>query len=118
MQVALSLVLVVAAGLFLRTFASLTQQRLGYDTERLLLVSVDPQKSGVDESRRAGALRTDAGGGPAVPGVSSAALSAIPPMSGMGWNNTIEAPGEPQPPVKDQTVWFNGVSPGWFATYG
>ena len=33
-QVALSLVLVVAAGLFLRTFASLTQQRLGYDTER------------------------------------------------------------------------------------
>ena len=117
-QVALSLVLVVAAGLFLRTFASLTQQRLGYDTERLLLVSVDPQKSGVDESRRAALYEDGCGGSRSRPGVSSAALSAVPPMSGMGWDNTIEAPGEPPPPVKDRTVLFNGVSPGWFATYG
>jgi putative ABC transport system permease protein len=117
-QVALSLVLVVAAGLFLRTFASLTQQRLGYDTERLLLVSVDPQKSGVDESRRAALYEQMRAAAATVPGVSSAALSAVPPMSGMGWNNTIEAAGEPAPPAKDRTVWFNGVSPGWFATYG
>ena len=55
-QVALSLVLIVAAGLFLRTFASLTQQRIGYDTERLLLVSVDPQKSGGSALALVGAL--------------------------------------------------------------
>ena len=117
-QVALSLVLVVGAGLFLRTFASLTQQRIGYDTERLLLVSVDPQKSAVDETGRPAFYEQMRAAAEAVPGVSSAALSAVSPMSGMGWNNTIEAPGEPAPPVKDQTVWFNGVSPGWFATYG
>jgi len=117
-QVALSLVLIVAAGLFLRTFASLTQQRIGYDTERLLLVAVDPQKSGVDESRRPALYEQMRAAAAAVPGVSSAALSAVPPMSGMGWNSTIDAPGEPAPPLKDQTVWFNGVSPGWFATYG
>jgi putative ABC transport system permease protein len=117
-QVALSLVLVVAAGLFLRTFTSLTKQRLGYDTDRLLLVSVDPQKSGVDESRRPALYEQMRAAAAAVPGVSSAALSAIPPMSGMGWNNTIEAPGQPAPPVKDRTVWYNGVSSGWFATYG
>ncbi len=92
-QVALSLVLIVAAGLFLRTFASLTQQRIGYDTERLLLVSVDPQKSGVDESRRPALYEQMRAAAAAVPGVSSAALSAVPPMSGMGWNSTIDGAG-------------------------
>jgi predicted permease len=117
-QVALSLVLIVAAGLFLRTFTTLTKQRIGYDAEGLLLVSVDPQKSGVDESGRGALYEQMRAAAAAVPGVSSAALSGVPPMSGMGWNSTIEAIGEPAPPPKDRTVWFNGVSPGWFATYG
>jgi predicted permease len=117
-QVALSLVLIVAAGLFLRTFTTLTQQRLGYDTDALLLASVDVQKSGVVESGRSALYlqMRDAAG--RVPGVARAAISAIPPMNGMGWNNRIEARGEPAPPERDRTVWFNGVTPGWFATYG
>src|SRR4029078_7519629 len=79
---------------------------------------VAPQKSGVDESRRPALYEQMRAAAEAVPGVSCAALSAVPPMRGMGWNSTIAARGDPAPPVKDQTVWFNGVSPGWFATYG
>jgi putative ABC transport system permease protein len=118
LQVALSLVLVVGAGLFLRSFMTLTDQRIGYDTDRLLLISVDPQKSGLDAASRALLFERMRVAAEGVPGISSAALSAVPPLTGMAWNDLIEAPGQPAPPVKDRTVWFNGVSPGWFKTYG
>jgi len=53
-----------------------------------------------------------------VPGVARAGLSAIPPMSGMGWNNFVEVPGGASMSQRDSVVWFNAVTPGWFATYG
>jgi predicted permease len=118
-QVALSLVLVVAAGLFLRTFATLTQQHLGYDANGLLLVSVGAQKSGVDEPRRAEMYEEVRSAAEHVTGVSGAALAAIPPLTGGGWNDAVEAPGEiPPASERDREPWFNGVSPGWFHTYG
>ena len=51
-QVALSLVLVVAAGLFLRSFAALAMQKVGFDREALLVVNLDVQTSGVESAER------------------------------------------------------------------
>ena len=117
-QVALSLVLVVAAGLFVRTFTTLTEQNFGFDGDSLLLVTVDAQKSGLDLSKRAATYEAMGAAATRVPGVARAAVSVIPPMTGMGWNNDLEAPGEPALSERDRVVWFNGVTPGWFATYG
>ncbi len=46
-QVALSLVLLVGAGLFIRTFVTLTHQNFGFDPERLLILGVDVQRTSV-----------------------------------------------------------------------
>jgi putative ABC transport system permease protein len=118
LQVALSLVLVVAAGLFLRTFATLAQLDLGFDRNPLLIVNVDLQRSGVPSEKRLALEQRLEAAARSVPGVTHAGLSAIAPVSGMGWNDAIEVPDGPPVSERERTVWFNGISPGWFATYG
>ncbi len=117
-QVALSLVLVVAAGLFLRSFAALATQKVGFDRDALLVVNLDVQKSGVESTERPQLLEQVLASARQVPGVARAGLSGVPPMSGMGWNNFVEVPGGTKVSERDSVVWFNGVTPGWFATYG
>ena len=51
-QVALSLVLVVAAGLFVRSFTGLTNVRLGFDREQILVINVNALRSRVDPADR------------------------------------------------------------------
>ena len=98
LQVALSLVLVVAAGLFMRTFTSLATRDLGFDRR---------PRAGRERQRPARTARAGRSGrrcssgarrGPRRPGVASAALSAVTPISGSTWNNRIELPDGPDLP--------------------
>jgi predicted permease len=116
-QVALSLVLVVAAGLFGRTFSTLATRDLGLDPEGLYQVRITAGR--VADSERAalfGRLRDAAS---RVPGVRHAAAAVVEPLSGMGWNGPITVPGAPPAPnPRDAMAMFNAITPGWFATNG
>ena len=61
-QVALSLVLVVAAGLFMRTFSALAHLDLGFDRDKVLVVDVSSQQVDLKPGRASGALRPRAAG--------------------------------------------------------
>jgi predicted permease len=116
-QVALSLVLVFAAGLFLRTFSRLANRDLGLSSHGMLLVNLDAQRSGVPPERR-GALYVQAQEAvAAVPGVAGAAVSVVNPVSGMGWNGRIEVQAAPPLSDRESLAWMNAVTPGWFGTY-
>jgi putative ABC transport system permease protein len=117
-QVALSLVLVFAAGLFLRTFARLANRDLGLRSDGVLLVNLDAQRSGVPPERRGALFGRAQEAVEAVPGVEGAALSAVNPVSGMGWNGRIEVQGAPSLSGRESLAWMNAVTPGWFGTYG
>jgi predicted permease len=117
-QVALSVVLVVAAGLFMRTFTSLANLDLGFDRGPVLLVGVNAQRSSTPLDRRLELFERLHQAAVAVPGVSQAAVSVVTPVSGMTWNNVVEIPGGPPLPDRDRTTNINYVTPGWFATYG
>ncbi len=67
MQVALSLVLVVAAGLFIRTFSSLAGVRLGFDSRPALVASIEFPGARIDQARRAELFRQLAAAAAAVP---------------------------------------------------
>ena len=124
-QVGLSLALVVAAGLFVRTFQSLTSVPLGIRAEPLLVVTLDLRRSemlaasvtarGPERRLLFEQLRETAA---AVPGVKSAALSRVQLLTGGGWSNRIDlADGEKgRPGIRNP--WLNGVTPGWFQTHG
>jgi len=115
-QVALSLVLVVAAGLFLRTFTSVTRVPLGFEPAPLLSVSLNLQSSAVPPDERLGLVERLRAAAAAIPGVTSAGLSAITPVTGSGWNGGVgDGVGIPD---RSKTTWINAISPEWFATMG
>jgi putative ABC transport system permease protein len=118
LQVALSLVLVVGAGLFMRTFASLAQLDLGFDRNPVLVASINAQPVQLEPAERPELFRRTLDAAAAVPGVASAALSAVTPVSGSTWNHRIELPDGPNLPEKERQTYVNSVSSGWFRTYG
>ena len=117
-QVALSLMLVVAAGLFVRTFSSLARLDLGVDGRPVLIASVNTQRLQLEVSDRAALFQRLRKAAEGVPGVESAATSAITPVQGMMWNDVVQIPGGPPLPERDRTTYINVVSPRWFHTFG
>jgi len=117
-QVALSLVLVVAAGLFVRTFSSLANLDLGFDRNPVLLASINAQRAQLEPAERPELFRRALVAASNVPGVASAALSAVTPIAGGTWNNRIELPDGPSLPEKERLTNINLISADWFRTYG
>jgi predicted permease len=115
-QVALSLVLIVGAGLFLKTFRTLAGLDLGFDREPVLLVSVNAQA--LDPARRSGVFRRMCEQASNVTGVEAAALSVVTPVSGSTWNTLFEFSEGPELPERERIVNVNHVTPGFFRTYG
>ncbi|MEQ1692147.1 MAG: FtsX-like permease family protein, partial [Gemmatimonas sp.] len=117
-QVSLSLLLLVAAGLFVRTFVGLADVALGFVTERALVVNVNAQRAAVTPADRYALFERVRDAALAVPGVTHAAIAVITPSSGMQWNNDLEFPDRPDLPEEQRLVNFNYLSPGWFETMG
>ena len=117
-QVALSLVLVVAAGLFVRTFASLATRNLGFEPNPVLIASINTLPARLESAARFELFRRALDTAAAVPGVESAALSAVTPVSGSAASTRIEVPDGPPLPERDRIASFHRVSAGWFCMYG
>jgi putative ABC transport system permease protein len=117
-QIALSLVLVVGAGLFMRTFASLSTMPLGFDRDPVLLVELDVQRSQVPQERRADLYARLAGAAAGVAGVERAGASLLTPVSGMGWNDGFMIDGKEDLPIRQRLAFINAITPGWHSVYG
>ena len=117
-QIALSLVLVVGAGLFMRTFASLATMDLGFDRDRVMLVQLDIKRSPAGKDRWADLYARLADAAAQVPGVERAAASLLTPVSGQGWNDGFEIAGKPDVPIRERLAFLNAITPGWHSVYG
>ena len=114
-QVALSLVLIVGAGLFLGTLRNLLTADTGFDRRNILMVSVDlPRTSTVQQ--RSGSLRDTLTQLRALPGVASAASLALTPISPEGWAQPVDPEGFTPKSAEDVRMFFNRVSADYFAT--
>jgi predicted permease len=76
-QVGLSVLLVVGAGLMVRTFVNLTRIDPGFDSENLLLLRLSPGQAGYEGSRLAGFYERTHSAVAAIPGVQSVAFSSM-----------------------------------------
>ena len=119
-QIAISLVLVVAAGLFLRTFASLNQLPLGFVPEPLLVVELNLQAGGGPPTARGARVERLRDAAAAVPGVRSASVSAIRLLTGGGWSSGMVGVGDlpMSRSPRDAGLWLSATTPGWFETMG
>jgi putative ABC transport system permease protein len=117
-QVALSVILVVAAGLFVRTFSELANVNLGFDHEPVLVANINAQRLQLDPPQRPELFERLRQAAATVPGVTSAALSVVTPVSGSTWSNVVEIPGAPSRPERERSTHINILSSSWFTTMG
>jgi putative ABC transport system permease protein len=115
LQVALSVVLVVSAGLFLRTFSSLMAVPLGFEPERVLMAAVNAADARVPPSQRLLMFQRVRDAVRSVPGVADAAFSFLTPVSGPILLRPIEGRAISE---RERMSSVNLVSPGWFRTLG
>ena len=118
LQVALSLVLVIAAGLFMRSFTSLANMNLGFDRDPVMIVTVNARQLALEPADRAPFFERVRESTQIVPGVVSAAVSVVTPVSGSSWQFLVEIPGRPDLSERERGVHVNLVSPDFFRTMG
>jgi predicted permease len=117
-QIALSALLVVGAGLFLRTLFALQSVDVGFRTDHLILFSIDPPASRYDKGKDVQLhtrLEQDFASIPGVQAVTSASLTYI---GGNMSNKTFLPVGESDDPNKQQAEFVNNVGNTFFATMG
>ncbi len=115
-QVALSLVLLVAAGLFLRSFAKLATLDIGFDRNNVLIVSTSLGTAKVPPDQQFSTCEAIETKLRALSGVVSVGRSVMTPISGSGWNGWIETEWSKALTGRRSLAWFSFVSPGYFET--
>jgi predicted permease len=117
-QMALALLLLIGAGLFLRTLANLENSGPGFSTEHLMAFTVDPSLNGYTDERTKDFFRRLTDDLQALPGVSSVGLSTMPILQGYGWTNPVIAEGYSADPGQEQRPICDMISPKLFTTLG
>ena len=119
-QLALSVVLLIAAGLVLKSFQRLTQVDLGFRAEGVTSIELPlPQRIATDAGRINAFVNATLTRVRAIPGVQTAALASTVPMGNNGDYDGYLIDGRPVPPSgsEDQTYRIS-VSPEYFKTVG
>ena len=118
-QVALSLLLLIGAGLFLRSLKNLSNLGTGFPAERLVGFKIDPSLNGYTPQQLNGFYQqlTDSLG--AIPGVQSVAVASMRIMENNEWDSGLTAEGySPTKPDDHPQAYMNQIGPGYFATLG
>ena len=116
-QIAMSLVLLCATGLFLRSLQSAAGMDIGFRVRGVLTMAVDPRLNGYTAGRTAQFLTELRQSVAALPGVASAACTDVVPLSGGNRSESFTAEGQQFSPA-EPSVDLYMATPGYFDTLG
>jgi predicted permease len=117
-QVTLSLLLLVGAGLFIRSLQNLKGLDPGFQTKNLLTFAFDPPLNGYKPERSRQILRQVYENLNALPGVESASLAIMAIMEGNEWDSSVTIDTYKAKPDENVGPHMNFVTPGYFKTMG
>jgi predicted permease len=117
-QVTVSILLLIGAGLFIRSLRNLRLLDLGLKTENLIAFNVAPTLSGYTPVRTKQFDARLAERVTALPGVSSMAFAQMGLLEGSEWDSSMTIEGYEAKPGEDMNPYCNAVSPGYFTTMG
>ncbi|HMF09865.1 MAG TPA: ABC transporter permease [Thermoanaerobaculia bacterium] len=117
-QIALTLVLLVAAGLFVRTLQNLGRVELGLQPDRVIGFTVAPEASGYTAEKTALFGRQLIGSLAALPGVRSVTAAEVPTLAGDDEGGNIKVAGFEPGPGESTHVQRNRVAPDYFSSLG
>jgi predicted permease len=118
MQIAMSMALLVPAGLFAKSLYNVSRVDLGLKTDHLVVFSLAPELNSytTERTRQLFERMEDEIG--ALPGVTSVVAAMVPVLAGDNWNNSVIVEGFEAGPDTNTSASFNGVGPGYFRTMG
>jgi predicted permease len=119
-QAALSVVLVVGAGLFLQSLRRAVGIRLGYQPDRVIVATMNVFQLGYDHPRRLALYETMRARVAELPGVEAATVSSTHPLQGWGFFVRVRVPGRDSLPRGERPMgpFHNAVVADYFSTLG
>lgn len=116
LQIGLSLLLLIGAGLFVRTLQNLRDVNVGFVTDHLITFGLEPSLAGYSQSAVGPLQKRVLESLAALPGVESVAATSDPELADNGVSENISAQGYTPSPGEDMDVEAPRVTPGYFAT--
>jgi predicted permease len=117
-QIAMSMALLVPAGLFAKSLLNVSRVDLGLDSDHLVTFSLNPVLNGYDTTRSLALFEQLEGRLAALPGATGAVFAIVPVLAGDNWNNDVRVEGFDAGPDTNTNAAFNSVGPGFFKTMG
>ncbi|MBK5298523.1 MAG: ABC transporter permease [Vicinamibacteria bacterium] len=117
-QIALSMALLVAAGLFTRSLFNISRVDLGLKIDNLVTFGISPELNGYTPERSLVLFQRIEDELSAVPGVTAVTSSLVPALAGDNWGSSVQVQGFKSGPDIDTHARYNEVSPGYFKTMG
>jgi len=117
-QLAISLTLIIGAGLLLGTLRRITTVDAGFDPADVLLVSLDKPRSAKSTAQQLAEKSAVLERMRTMPGVTSASLSQLTPLGNSSWNEEMLIDGFTPKSEEDGLAYFNEVSGDYFRTMG
>ena len=117
-QVALSLLLLVGAGLFSRSLMNLRNLDPGFKAESVVTFSVNPSLNGYDDARKNALFQQLQDEIAAEPGVRAVSMAELGLLTGNDSSSTVRVEGYESKEGENMNPNFNGVGTGFFETLG
>ena len=117
-QIALSMALLVAAGLFIKSLRNVTSVDLGLDIESIVSFRVAPELNGYEPERSRALFARLEEELAAIPGVTGVSAAMVPLLTGSSWGTDVGVEGYESGPDIDSNSRLNQLGPGFFATLG
>ena len=117
-QIAMSMALLVPAGLFAKSLFNVSRVDLGLRADHMVLFSIAPELNSYTTERTRQLFERVEDEMAAVPGVTSVVAAMVPVLAGDNWGNSLVVEGFEAGPDTNTNASFNGVGPGYFKTMG
>jgi predicted permease len=117
-QIALSMALLVSAGLFTKSLFNVSRVELGIKADHVVMFTVSPELNGYTPERSRQLFERIENELAALPGATSMADSTVPLLGGSNWGNSVSVEGFKADPDTNTDSRFNLIGPGYFQTLG
>jgi predicted permease len=117
-QIAISMALLVCAGLFTKSLMNVSRVELGINVEHLATFGVSPELNGYSAARSKQLFERLEDELAAQPGVTNVTASMVPALGGSNWGSSVSVQGFKSGPDTDTHSNYNEVAPTYFKTMG
>jgi len=117
-QIALSMALLVSAGLFAKSLLNVSRVQLGLNADNVIMFGISPELSGYTPVRSKQLFERLEDTLGALPGVNGVTSGSVPLLSGNNWGNNVAVEGFQAGPDTDSNSRFNVIGPAYFRTLG